>query len=104
MVFTDMQFNRADPDDKFLTNYEVVKREFAEASVQMPLIVFWNIRGDVSNQQGLPTHVREKNVVYLSGYIADLLQDFFGMLESGAVHCAEGQGTPFRSFPVVLRS
>lgn len=81
MVFTDMQFDAA---DQGITNFEVMERDFAAARVPMPMVVFWNIRGDLLAGDSLPVKAGKRNVVCLAGYSADLLQDFFSMLESGA--------------------
>jgi hypothetical protein len=86
MVFTDMQFDCA---DCARTNYELVEQEFAQARMPMPLIVFWNIRGDTTGNS-LPVKAGKRDVVCLSGYSADLMQDFFAMLGSGQFAPANG--------------
>lgn len=92
MVFTDMQFDCADCRG-FLqeTNYNSMRHAFHAGRVPMPTVVFWNIRGDVSPaNQVLPASSGDHGVVCLSGYNADLLQDFFNMLCSGAFSSAQG--------------
>jgi hypothetical protein len=86
MVFTDMQFDCA---DCARTNYELVEQEFAQGRTPMPLIVFWNIRGDTMGNS-LPVEAGKRDVVCLSGYSADLMQDFFAMLGSGQFAPANG--------------
>jgi hypothetical protein len=92
MVFTDMQFDSADSGNKHISNFSLLQQEFRDARVPLPTIVFWNIRGDVSvDNMGLPTDVQQKNVVYLSGYSADLLRDFFSMLGQGQFCSSRGE-------------
>jgi hypothetical protein len=90
IVFTDMQFDCADAGSGHIKNFDLMRQEFAEARVPMPTLVIWNIRSDIEHT-GLPTSVSEKNVVYLSGYSADLLQDFFGMLGKGQFESKVGE-------------
>lgn len=102
MVFTDMQFDVADHGG-YATNLEVscmtccefyffsyknmhasqvMERKFAEAGIPMPIVVFWNLRGNL-NGGTAATHAKKKNTVILSGFNADMLEDFFHMLDSG---------------------
>jgi hypothetical protein len=90
MVFTDMQFDEADGGGAYETCFESVERMFAERGVPMPLVVFWNVRGTPSSlaaAAAAPT--AKRNVVMLSGFSADLMQDFFSMLSSGQFRSAQ---------------
>ncbi len=89
LVLTDMSFDQA-MGSQYETTFEVIERRFQEKGVGMPLIVLWNIRGDVAYGDMLPTEVDKKNVVYLSGYSADLLKDFLDMLRQGEFKPATG--------------
>ena len=92
MIFTDMQFDCADGKHGYVTNYAQMQRDFRAAGYPTPTVVFWNIRGDVwvGAQDGLPAAPDRKGVVCLSGYNADLLQDFFGMISRGEFAEARG--------------
>lgn len=83
IVWTDMQPDRAAGASRLETVFEATERMFAEAGVTMPLVVFWNLRGDTSCQDSLPTETSHPNVVYLSGFSMELLKDFFDMLKQG---------------------
>ena len=89
MVFTDMQFDSADSCLTYNeTNLDAMERMYKEAGIDMPLIVFWNVRGDMllQQQQGgaaAAASTSRKNVVMLSGFSTNLMEDFFKMLESG---------------------
>jgi hypothetical protein len=63
--------------------------------VPMPTIVFWNIRGDIcASNMALPTRTSQTNVIYLSGYSADLLQDFLNMLGRGSFEDRHAEAEP----------
>jgi len=79
IVFTDMQFDSADEGDEYETNLDVMENKYAAAGVPMPLIVFWNLRG----ARAAAAQASRKNVVMLSGFSTDLMDDFFDMLSSG---------------------
>lgn len=69
-VFSDMQFNVADRN--FSTNHRALKQKFAAAGYRLPVIVYWNLRGDtrdcpIDNDE-------ELGVVLLSGFSPDVLK------------------------------
>jgi hypothetical protein len=84
MVFTDMQFDQADDGRIYESNLDVMQRKYASAGIDMPLIIFWNLRG-VSGNLAAAQPMR-KNVVMLSGFSVDLFHDFLSMLKSGKFH------------------
>lgn len=84
MVFTDMQFDSAHGSGggNYETNLDATEARYAEAGIPMPIIVFWNVRG-CGSQAAVAAQPSRKNVVMLSGFSANLMEDFFKMLESG---------------------
>jgi hypothetical protein len=95
MVFTDMQFDVAQDN---LTNFQEMRRQFSEARLMLPTVVFWNIRGNSHPCNILPVESCTEDVVCLSGYSADLMQDFFDMMSDGDFHVSDKDadaGEPF---------
>jgi hypothetical protein len=83
IVFTDMQFDAADSTGgEYESNLDVMEDRFAEADIPMPIIVFWNVRGCGSAAKAAAQPSR-KNVVMLSGFSTNLMEDFFNMLSEG---------------------
>lgn len=68
-VFSDMQFDKAMVNGD-ATHYNIIKLKFKEQGVQMPSIVFWNLRGDTND---FSVTCDENGVVMLSGYSPSLL-------------------------------
>jgi hypothetical protein len=58
----------------------------------MPLVVFWNVRGIVGRGAAMAASTSRDNVVMLSGYSADLMQEFFTMLRTGVFIDAYAEG------------
>jgi len=71
-VFSDMQFDVAFPYTN-ITHFESVKTKFADCGIEMPTIVFWNLRGDTTD---FPVKQDDRGVVMLSGYSPSLLKRF----------------------------
>jgi hypothetical protein len=82
MVFTDMQFDMSTDGNGYDTNMDVMEARFAAAGIPMPIIVFWNVRG-CGCEAAVAAQPSRKNVVMLSGFSTNLMDDFFKMLESG---------------------
>ena len=83
IVFTDMQFDSADSTGgEYESNLDVMEAKFAEAGIPVPIIVFWNVRGCGSSAKAAAQPSR-KNVVMLSGFSTNLMEDFFNMLSEG---------------------
>lgn len=82
IVFTDMEFDSADGAGMYETNLKVMERKYQAAGIRMPLVVFWNLRG-VPGSNAAAAPASKKNVVMLSGFSTDLMEDFFAMLGSG---------------------
>ena len=77
MVFSDMQFDKADNNASKKTTYETIQRLFAEAGMKIcgkpyrtPRIIFWNLRATT----GSPVSSSTKNVQLLSGFSPSLLK------------------------------
>jgi hypothetical protein len=70
-VLSDMQFNIASYGNNFMTNYEVIKAKYALSGYKMPLIVFWNLRGDTKD---FPVNALENGVTMISGFSQELLR------------------------------
>jgi hypothetical protein len=76
-VFSDMQFNAAQPNCE-QTHFERLKLRFEEAGKKicgvpysLPRIVFWNLRG---NTAGFQSKANDSNVQELSGYSPSLFK------------------------------
>ena len=69
-VLSDMQFNHAGGSG-FLTNYETIRAKYAAVGYQLPVIVFWNLRG---NTNDFTTNALEQGVSMVSGFSPDLLK------------------------------
>lgn len=69
IVVSDMQFNMA--DDNYETNYQVLKREFAQAQYEVPHLVFWNVNGSTTD---FPTFSGEAKVSLVSGFSTAILK------------------------------
>jgi len=72
-IFTDMEFDTALPEK---TNFESCQLQYEQAGYSMPLIVFWNLKGDKSNRS-TPVQCQQEGVFLLSGYSAQTLNFFF---------------------------
>ncbi|XP_017484682.1 PREDICTED: uncharacterized protein LOC108373323 [Rhagoletis zephyria] len=72
-IFTDMEFNSALPEK---TNFEAAQEQFREAGFPMPLVVFWNLKGDKASRS-TPVQCHEEGVFLLSGYSAQTINFFF---------------------------
>ena len=76
MIFSGMQFDRADDSALNKTSYETIQRLFAEAGIKIsgkpyrtPRIIFWNLRGT----SGSPVSASTENVQLISGFSPSLL-------------------------------
>lgn len=70
-IFSDMQFDAAvGPHNCTDTHFETLKKRFEDAGVELPQIVFWNLRG---NTKDFPVEYDERGVVMMSGYSPALL-------------------------------
>lgn len=68
-IFSDMQFDVAVGGNN-KTHFNLVRERFANAGVEMPQIVFWNLRGETKD---FPVTFDEQGVVLMSGYSPSLL-------------------------------
>jgi hypothetical protein len=68
-IFSDMQFDVAMNHDT-KTHFNIVRERFATAGIEMPQIVFWNLRGETKD---FPVTFDEQGVVLMSGYSPALL-------------------------------
>jgi Mg-chelatase subunit ChlD len=91
-VLSDMQFDTANSAhyksaSTWEMQTEILERSFAAAGYKMPLIVFWNLRGDVTNVVATKD---QKNAICLAGYSSALMKtliaagDIFNVKERGA--------------------
>lgn len=69
IVVSDMQFDMADRN--FESNYEVLKREFAQAGFDVPHLVFWNVNGSTSD---FPAFSGQAKVSLVSGFSTAILK------------------------------
>lgn len=69
-IFSDMQFDVAVGSGNIETHFSLVRERFAKAGVEMPQIVFWNLRGETKD---FPVTFDEHGVVLMSGYSPALL-------------------------------
>lgn len=81
-IFSDMQFDQATTQysggcygsdvvkQNFNTHYIRIKNKFNKAGLNLPTIIFWNLR---ANTHDFPVKCDENNVILLSGYSPSLL-------------------------------
>lgn len=71
-IFSDMQFDIAVGTYEInnVTHFNLVRERYAKAGVEMPHIVFWNLRGETKD---FPVVFDERGVVLMSGYSPSLL-------------------------------
>jgi hypothetical protein len=69
-VFSDMQFDVAFSKTNTVTKFQLMQQKFKRANVEMPQIVFWNLRGDTND---FPVQSDERGVILMSGYSPSLL-------------------------------
>jgi len=77
-VISDMQFDQADMNGGFKTNYQVIKKKYQSAGYPMPTIVFWNVR---ANTPDFPVTIGINNTALISGYSPSILKV---LMEKGA--------------------
>jgi len=80
-VFSDMQFDQADPDGastKWETGYERVKRKFEQAGYEIPTMVYWNLASIGSS--GKPVTGEQNGVVMMAGAGAGTMKAFLADL------------------------
>ena len=77
IIFSDMQFDQADNNNK-LTQFEKIEKKFYDLGVKLvgspypvPRVIFWNLRSDTV---GFPAEATTSNVQLLSGYSPSLLK------------------------------
>ena len=75
LIISDMQFNQC--DDNFQTNLEAARVKFASLDIAMPQVVFWNVRGNISD---FPAVKDTPNVSLISGFSTDILKS---LMETG---------------------
>jgi hypothetical protein len=69
-IFSDMQFDAAMGGRNLDTHFVNVQKRFAAADLEMPQIVFWNLRGETKD---FPVSFDQKGVVLMAGYSPSLL-------------------------------
>jgi len=85
IIVSDMQFNQAcsagsagSAGSNIFTNLEVMRAKFRAAGYEMPVVVFWNVRGNTKSDAA-PATADDRGVVMLSGFsknmIASVLED-----------------------------
>jgi 2'-5' RNA ligase len=76
--FSDMQFNSADPrnnnNNKWETNYDILKVKWNKAGYKLPGIVFWNLNGALCKDT--PIRCDTEGCALMSGFSASLLGVF----------------------------
>jgi hypothetical protein len=69
-IFSDMQFDMAMGAENNVTHFNLVRERYEKAGVEMPQIVFWNLRGETKD---FPVAFDQRGVVLMSGYSPALL-------------------------------
>jgi hypothetical protein len=69
-ILSDMQFNQADSGN-LNTNYEVVKRKYADSGYNLPQIVFWNLNGRSTD---FPVTTDNHGTIMISGFTTAILK------------------------------
>ena len=75
VIISDMEFDEG-VYSKGGTNFDGWKKAFAEAGYQLPKIVFWNVAGSTN---GLPVTKNDNDVVMVSGFSTNLLENMFDL-------------------------
>ncbi|XP_004301740.1 PREDICTED: uncharacterized protein LOC101301018 [Fragaria vesca subsp. vesca] len=73
-VFSDMEFDEANPESTWETDYEAIQRKFKRKGYGdvVPQIVFWNLR----HSESTPVTEKQPGVAMLSGFSKNLLKLF----------------------------
>lgn len=72
LILSDMEFDSCGRN----TNYEAIKRLYAEAGYTAPEIVFWNLRG--RNTRNSPVTINDSGTALVSGFSPSLLKAIAG--------------------------
>jgi hypothetical protein len=73
LIVSDMSFNSC----THYTNYEYFKKQFKEAGVEMPSIVFWRVNVNLDKVQ--PITKDEKNTILINGYSPSILKSLLNL-------------------------
>ncbi|MCJ1247575.1 hypothetical protein MMC30_004789 [Trapelia coarctata] len=81
-VFSDMQFDvaLAPTGSEFETDFERIKRKYAEAGYKPPKLIFWNLAGGGGRGAPKPVTKETENTMLVSGYSQGMMKMF---LENG---------------------
>ena len=71
-IFTDMQFDSCDRNNKWNTTFQQAKNNFESAGYAFPNIICWNLRTSVT--KSLPVSQNEEGYSMLSGFSCELLK------------------------------
>lgn len=74
-VFSDMQFNEADPSCN-LSAFKYSINKFNNYGFNVPQIIFWNLRDSKTNNLACPITVHDTGALMVSGFNTELLQMF----------------------------
>lgn len=69
LIVSDMEFDSA--DYRFKTNFEAIKDKYAQAGIEMPVVVFWRV--DVKNEQQ-PVKMDTTGSILINGYSPSILK------------------------------
>ncbi|KAL1743765.1 hypothetical protein HDZ31DRAFT_40224 [Schizophyllum fasciatum] len=75
-VFSDMQFDEAQDEGSWETNYDVVARAYEEAGYEVPEIVFWDL--SMGTPRTVEVEATRKGVALMNGFSAGLMKVFLG--------------------------
>jgi hypothetical protein len=79
VIVSDMEFDVACPNGS--TNLEVARAKYLRAGYTLPIIVFWNVRGNTTSGSSPATH-DDRGIIMLSGQSKSLMT---ALLEGGDV-------------------
>lgn len=68
-VISDMQFNET--SNKYLSNYEKIKKKYHKYGYKIPQIIFWNVR---ANTKDFPVTIGDDNTALISGFSTSILK------------------------------
>lgn len=79
-IFSDMQFNSADPSGRvpgnWETNYDKIEKAYKEAGYEVPQIVYWDLHASPGTTVEVTAH--RKGVAMMNGFSPSLLKVFMG--------------------------
>lgn len=99
-VFTDMQFDRANPNEKDIhTTYEIISKMFSNNNYSVPKFIFWNLNSE--HDETFPVNCAVENTAIVSGFSEQLLKIFMQYDEFNPEFIVEEIIKPYLEFVII---